>query len=105
MDAQHEWTRHLLIYRVRGGLGDYNHFTVTITKWDLLTMGESSAVAHATWRLLLDNEKDKWGYDTGRPSSTARVLRKLCDRHGVDKVKAEFTSKLVFQCLTPKERL
>ena len=95
----------IFFYRVRGGLGDNNHFTVSVTQSDItFAPSEHHAVAHAAWCKLLDNEKDQWGNDLGRPSATARVIRAQCKKLGVEKVKSMFVEKLVIECLNPPKK-
>lgn len=64
---------------------------------DIELSGEHAAVAHAAWRELWKNEKDKWGNETKKVSATARVLKKLCDMQGVDVVKEAFTAGITFE--------
>jgi hypothetical protein len=59
-----------------------------------------TAVAHAAWCKLWENEKDEWGRDTKRQSGTHRMLRKLCDDIGVKTAKDRFTAAIQFKEVT-----
>lgn len=92
------------MYRVRGGLGDWNHTTLVIDEKDfsLSHLSEREVVAHALWCKLMENERTTWGIQSDKPSATARVLRKLCEKAGPDgvtKVKRHLTMCIVFERL------
>lgn len=84
-------------YRVQAGISSDHHIHVFVSRRDIEVYGEQLAVGQAAWLSLWENEKDVYGFDTGKPSNTARMLRKLCESEGTEKVKRKFIQTIVFK--------
>jgi hypothetical protein len=89
--------RHL--YEVTTPIG--GSLRIIVTDSDLkYNAPERTAVAHAAWCKLWENERDEWGRDTKRQSATHRMLRKLCDEIGAGVAKARFTAAILYKEVT-----
>lgn len=84
------------IFEVTTKLG--GNVRVLVDLKDIELHGERDAVGHAVWCKLFENEKDQWGRPTKRISSTARMLRSMCDEgKSVTKVKTQLIAALEYQ--------
>lgn len=90
-----------LRYKVRGSIKSEHHTIVHVDIKDIDILGERVAVTHAAWIAMFANETDEWGLEIQpvRQVPTARILRKLCDLEGTEKVKNMFVSTVVFERL------
>ena len=82
------------IYEITSAFG--GSLRVTVDAIDIANLGERKAVAYAAWSELWRNERDQFGNETKRQSGTARMLRAMCDKQGMNVVKSAFTRGIEF---------